>query len=353
MSKSLGTGVDPLDLIDRHGADATRYTLTALCTQSQSFRLWEERFDLGRNLTNKVWNAARFLLPYVELAAEAGLPAAAELELADRWVLSRLERARSDAERAFDEMRFNDYVQTLYQFFWGEYCDWYLEAIKPRLYGKAPGRKAAARVARHVFDAVLRLFHPVMPFVTEELYRRLAPGRGFCAQAPWPEAAPERLDAEAESRIDLLFDVIRAVRNVRAEMNVPPGGTIDLVLVSEEAGRAGAGAEELRPFFELARVSSASTLAAGKRPAHAAAAVVGDLTVYVPLEGLIDFDVERERLERARQKLEGDRAALSRKLGDEDFVKKAPPEVVAADAERLEALNGTLARLAENLAALG
>ena len=352
MSKSLGTGVDPLTLIERHGADATRYTLTALCTQSQSFRLSEERFDLGRNLTNKIWNAARFLLPYVELAEDEGVPPAAELELADRWVLSRLERARADAQRAFDEMRFNDYAQTLYQFFWGEYCDWYLEAIKPRLYGKAPGGDAAARVARHVFDVLLRMFHPIMPFVTEELYRMFAPGRGFCARAPWPEAAAERLDAEAEERIGALFDVIRGVRNVRAEMNVPPASVVDIVIAAEEAGRGAAVAEELRPFFELARISSASTLAAGKRPAHAAAAVGGDMTVFVPLEGLIDFDVEMKRLARARQKTEGDIAALSRKLSDENFVKKAPADVVAADADRLETLKATSARLAENLAAL-
>jgi len=352
MSKSLGTGVDPLTLIERHGADATRFTLTALCTQSQSFRLWEERFDLGRNLTNKIWNAARFLLPYVELAEDEGVGPAAELELVDRWVLSRLERARAEAQRAFDEMRFNDYAQTLYQFFWSEYCDWYLEAIKPRLYGKAPGGDAATRVARHVFDVLLRMFHPVMPFVTEELYRMFAPGRGFCAQAPWPEGEAERLDEEVEDRVGSLFDVIRGVRNVRAEMNVPPASVVDIVIAAGEAGRADAVAEELRPFFELVRISSASTLAARKRPAHAAAAVVGDATVFVPLEGLIDFDVERERLRRAGEKVGADISALSRKLSDENFVKKAPANVVAADADRLEILKATLARLEENLAAL-
>jgi valyl-tRNA synthetase len=352
MSKSLGTGVDPLTLIERHGADATRFTLTALCTQSQSFRLWEERFDLGRNLTNKIWNAARFLLPYAELAEDEGVPPATELELVDRWVLSRLERGRAEAQRAFDEMRFNDYTQALYQFFWGEYCDWYLEAIKPRLYGKAPGGDAAARVARHVFDVLLRMFHPVMPFVTEELYGMFAPGRGFCARAPWPGEDADRLDDEAENRVGSLFDVVRGVRNVRAEMNVPPASVVDIVVAADEKGRAAAVAEELRPFFELARISSASTVSAGKRPAHAAAAVVGDTTAFGPLEGLIDFDVERERLARAKEKLESDIATLSRKLADENFVKKAPANVVAADADRLEILKATLSRLEENLAAL-
>lgn len=352
MSKSLGTGVDPLSLVDRHGADATRYTLTALCTQSQSFRLWEERFDLGRNLTNKIWNAARFLLPYVGESPDESLPAAAELEPVDRWVLSRLARAHAEAQREFDEMRFNDYVHTLYQFFWGEYCDWYLEAIKPRLYGKAPGGDAAARVARHVFDVLLRLFHPVMPFITEELYRLVAPGRGFCARAPWPEADVAAADEEAEARLELLFDVVRAVRNIRAEMNVPPGRDVDVMLSAEDAVVAGAAAEALAPFFALARIASASSLAAGKRPAHAAAAVAGELTVFVPLEGVIDFDVEIKRLTRAKEKLEADVATLGRKLSDENFVKKAPADIVAADAERLEILNATLARVEDNLTAL-
>jgi len=352
MSKSLGTGVDPLELIDRYGADATRYTLTALCTQSQSFRLWEERFELGRNLTNKIWNAARFLLPYLGAAADRRLPPAEELELADRWILSRLARARASAQAAFDEMRFNDFAQTLYQFFWGEYCDWYLETIKPRLYGKAVGGEAAARVARHVFDVALRLFHPLMPFVTEELYSLVAPGQGFCAQGPWPTEEVARPDAEAEERLEGLFDLIRGVRNIRAEMNVPPASVVDILLASEVEGAGARAAEELRPFFDLARISSASPVAAGKRPPHAAAAVAGDLTVFVPLEGLIDFDVEIKRLTRAKEKLEGDVETLSRKLSDENFVKKAPPEIVAADAERLEAHRATLVRLADNLAAL-
>ncbi len=352
MSKSLGTGVDPLSLVDRHGADATRYTLTALCTQSQSFRLWEERFELGRNLTNKIWNAARFLLPYLEGVRDPSLPDAAELQLVDRWILSRLARARAEGQREFDGMSFNDYVQTLYQFFWGEYCDWYLEAIKPRLYGKEPGGDAAARVARHVFDVVLRLFHPVMPYITEELYQLLAPGRGFIAQAPWPEADVAAPDEEAEDRLGLLFDVVRAVRNIRAEMNVPPSSEVDVLLSAEDGAFAGATADALAPFFALARVASASPLAAGKRPAHAAAAVAGDMTVFVPLEGIIDFDVEIKRLGRAKEKLEKDVATLERKLSDENFVKKAPADVVAADAERLEVLKATAARVVDNLEAL-
>ena len=353
MSKSLGTGVDPLDLIGRHGADAVRYTLTAFCSQSQSFRLWEERFDLGRNLTNKMWNAARFLGPHLATLAGEDLPPPERRELADRWVLSRLERARGAAQQALDELRFNDLAQGLYQFFWGEFCDWYLEAIKPRLYGKAAGGEEAVRIARFVFDAWLRLIHPIMPFLTEELYAAVAPGRGLCARAPWPTAAPELADEDAEAGAGLLFELVRAVRNIRAEFNVPPASVVDLVLGGGDAAAAARAAEGLKPFFELARISSATPAKGKKRPPHAAAAVAADVTVFVPLEGLIDFDVEAQRLNKAKDKLTREAERLNRKLSDEDFVHRAPADVVAADAARRDELRAALQRLDDNLAALG
>jgi len=353
MSKSLGTGVDPLDLIAEHGADAVRFTLTVLCSYSQSFRLWEERFDLGRNLTNKMWNAARFLAPHAAALGEPTLPPAAELELMDVWALSRLERARAAADGALAEMRFSDYAQGLYQFFWAEYCDWYLEAIKPRLYGKAAGGDAAVRVARHIFDAWLRLMHPVMPFITEELYGLLAPGAGLCARAAWPSPTPSAVDDGAERRIGELFDIIRAVRNIRAEMNVSQASMVDIVLAAADAADARRTAESLRPFFGLAHVGSAHAAAPGERPAHAAAGDAGGMTVYVPLVGLIDFDVEKKRLSRAREKAAREVEALTRKLQDENYVKRAPADVVAADAARLDDFRAALARLDENLTALG
>jgi valyl-tRNA synthetase len=180
----------------------------------------------------------------------------------------------------------------------------------------------------------------------------VAPGRGLCARAPWPEEDAAPADEEAEARLELLFEIVRAVRNIRAEMNVPPGSDVDVILSAEDASASASAAEELAPFFALARIASASPLAAGKRPAHAAAGVAGDLTVFVPLEGVIDFDVEIKRLTRAKEKLEADVGALGRKLSDENFVKKAPADVVAADADRLEALKATLARLEDNLTAL-
>ncbi len=352
MSKSLGTGTDPLNLIDQHGADAVRFTLAALCSHTQSFRLWEERFDLGRNLTNKIWNAGRFLSPQLAALDDRSLPPPAARTLVDKWVLSRLERARAAAARALDEMRFNDLAQGLYQFFWGEYCDWYLEAIKPRLYGRAAGGDAAARVAGYVFDVFLRLMHPIMPFITEELYQVLGAGAGFCAQAPWPAADAAAVDEDTEREVESLFEVVRAVRSVRAEMNVSPASMVDILLSSDDKESAARVAEGLRPFFALGRISSAGPLATAKRPAHAAAAVAADVTVFVPLEGLIDFDVEVQRLTKAKKKLAHDIETLSRKLGDENFVKKAPADVVAASTSRLDELENKLGRVEDNLAAL-
>jgi len=351
MSKSLGTGKDPLDIIDKNGADAVRYTMAMLCSQSQAFRLWEKRFEVGRNLTNKMWNAARFLLPYLEGLENRPLPP--ERELVDSWILSRTERARADVEAAYEGYRFNDVANALYQFFWGEYCDWYLEAIKPRLYGGGKAGAGAARTALYVFDRFLRLMHPVMPYITEELFSRLVPNGGYLIVAEWPEPAPKLIDEAAEEDCALLFDIIRGVRNVRAEMNVPPGDAVDVKVVAADAARAMMVEANLPALFGLARISAMELVAVGERPAKSAAAVVGDATVYVPLEGVVDLAEEKARLKKTADGLKGEISELEKKLSNEDFVAKAPKNVVARETERLAGMRERLKRAAENLKALG
>jgi valyl-tRNA synthetase len=195
--------------------------------------------------------------------------------------------------------------------------------------------------------------HPIMPFITEELYGRVAPeGSPLCAWAPWPAAAPETVDEEAERELGAAFELVRAVRNVRAEFNVPPASVVDIIVAAGAEADAAAAVEGLKPFFELARISSATAAGAGKRPAHAAAAVAGPLSVFVPLEGLIDFDLEVKRLTRAMDKAEREADALARKLADENFIQRAPAEVVAADAAKLDQLRAAARHLADNLEAL-
>ncbi|UCE26002.1 MAG: valine--tRNA ligase [Candidatus Coatesbacteria bacterium] len=353
MSKSLGTGKDPLDIVDEKGADAVRYTMTMLCSQSQSFRLWEKRFEVGRNLTNKMWNAARFLLPYLEDLDDRSLPDEDERELVDSWILSRTEKARADVEAAYEGYRFNDVANTLYQFFWGEYCDWYLESIKPRLYDGGKAGAVAARTALYVFDRFLRLMHPIMPYITEELFSRLVPDGGYLIVAKWPEPAPELTDDEAEADVTLLFDIIRGVRNVRAEMNVPPGELVDAKVVVADAARAMMVEANLPTLFGLGRIKGMELVAVGERPAKSAVAVVGDATVYVPLEGVVDLEEEKTRLERIAEELKLNVAELEKKLSNEDFIGKAPKNVVARETERLEEMRARLKRTEENLDAFG
>jgi len=352
MSKSLGTGKDPLDIINEKGADAVRYTMTMLCSQSQAFRLWEKRFEVGRNLTNKMWNAARFLLPYLEGLDDRSLPDENEREPVDSWILSRAEKARADVEAAYEGYRFNDVANTLYQFFWGEYCDWYLEAIKPRLYDGGKAGAVAARTALYVFDLFLRLMHPIMPYITEELFSRLVPDGGYLIVAEWPKPAPELADDAAEADVTLLFDIIRGVRNVRAEMNVPPGDTVDAKVVVADAARAMMVEANLPGLFGLGRIKGMELVAVGERPAKSAVAVVGDATVYVPLEGVVDIEGEKARLEKAAEELKRNIAELEKKLSNEDFISKAPKNVVTRETERLEEMRARSKRTEENLDAL-
>ncbi|MCP4231949.1 MAG: valine--tRNA ligase [bacterium] len=347
MSKSLGTGVDPLDLIDNYGADAVRFTLAMLCSHSQAFRLWEDRFDVGRNLTNKMWNAARFIAPHIEGAG--GEWNDDDLELSDRWILSRYEAARAEAEHAYASYRFNDLAHGLYAFFWNELCDWYLEAIKPRLYGdNEEAKETAARVVHFAFDGFLRLMHPMMPFITEEMFSILSPGEGYLMVSDWPGERPELKDVKAEEIAELLFDVIRAVRNIRSEMRVKPSADISLKLVADDDSRE-IIERELPKLFGLARIAYMEFIAEKNRPAQSATGLAGDVTVFVPLAGLIDIDAEKARISKQVKKLEGDIEGLEKKLANENFTSRAPTEVVSREAERLEGLRDKLERAQANL----
>ncbi len=353
MSKSLGTGVDPLDLIDSYGADAVRFTLAMLCSHSQAFRLWEDRFDVGRNLTNKMWNAARFIAPHVEGMGGGGWDSD-KLELSDRWILSRYEKARAEAEEAYRNYRFNDLAQGLYAFFWNELCDWYLEAIKPRLYGDdAAAKETAARVVHFVFDGFLRLMHPIMPFITEELFSILSPDEGYMMTSSWPEEHPEYLDKETEQTAELLFEVIRAVRNIRSEMHVKPSVDISVKLAIAGDATREIIEGELPKLFGLARIGDMEFIAEDCRPAQSAAGLAGEITVYVPLAGLIDIDAEKARITKQVKKLEGEITGLEKKLANENFTSRAPADVVNQEAERLEGLRHKLERADANLTALG
>jgi valyl-tRNA synthetase len=351
MSKSLGNSPDPLAIIEEHGADALRFTLMFLAPTGQDQLLFDAaRIETGRVFSNKVWNAAKLVIGNLDGVAAGAEPRREDLALADRWILSRLALARDLVDSGLEDYRIQEAAKAIYDFFWHEFCDWYLELAKIRLYGPdEKARNTARLVAYQVLEASLKLLHPIMPFVTEDLWQRLPHEGVSIARAPWP--ARRRRDLAAEADMEFQMQAIVAVRTIRAELNVPPGREAEVI--AHAGGRAADLLESARPMFRtLARARLAIDPAAA-RPAFAAAAIVGESELFVPLQGLIDLEVERRRLEKERDRVEKERANAQVRLESKEFLARAPAAVVARERERLAELGLVREKLARNLAALG
>jgi valyl-tRNA synthetase len=361
MSKSLGNGIDPLEVKERFGADALRYTVMAGAgagtDQYLNYEDLDAAFGPGRNFANKLWNAGRFALmtlgddPRVPLAEVRG-----ELELADRWILSRLSRAAADVTSAYERFRLQDGATRGYDFFWGELADWYLELVKPRLYGDMgdASRRAAQATLAHVLDGAMRVLHPVMPFITEAVWQRLPRAEGDAPSlmvAPWPSGDPAWVDEAAEARMAELQAVIGAVRYIRGEYGIAPGARVPLrvtdagdeVRQTLEANR--------RALRDLARVEELTFVGADGE-VGASAVLRSGTELFVPLAGVIDLDRERARLREEIDRLEGQRSATEKKLANERFVSRAPEEVVGRERDKLASFAEQKERLATKLAAL-
>ncbi|MGA2265012.1 MAG: valine--tRNA ligase [Phycisphaerae bacterium] len=376
MSKSLGNGIDPLDIIDSHGSDAMRFTLVSMTTQTQDVRMPVEemtlpdgrtchtspKFDAGRNFCNKLWNAARFILmnlqgqPSWEDARASG--GNGEKNLADAWILSRLNGAIRDATAALEGFRFNELAETLYHFMWDEFCDWYVEIAKSRINVGDPAPKA---VLAHCLDVLLRLLHPITPFITEAIWANLnevAPFRGpgdqqaepLLVRAAWPMADARAIHEKAEKDFGLLAELIRQIRNARSQHNVPPSKK--LAVSVEAAGQAAAlitaNAELLKSQANLAEVTVSSSPITP--PTDAAAVMAAGVKLYVL--GLVDRDAETQRLEKQAQTLRRGVQGIEGKLANADFLAKAPPAVIQRERQRLEQIKTDLAAIEKSLASL-
>ncbi len=342
MSKSTGNVIDPITVIDVHGADALRFTLAAFAAQGRDIKLSENRIEGYRHFINKLWNAARFSMMHIDDACADG--ELDNLSLADRWILSRLATVREEVTDALDHYRFNEGAGALYRFSWHEFCDWYLEAVKPDLYGnKSEIRMAASkRVLWRVLRDMLIMLHPFIPFVTEEIWQILPGTEGSIMKAefpPSPESANGlQKDPDAESEMALVMDVITGIRNVRGEMNISPGKSLDvLVHVDSDTIRDQIHANR-DMIMNLARLGSFDVLPSAEKPKFAATSVVKDATVYVLLEGVIDVDKEKARIEKEMTKISRDIEATFKKLNNSDFLKKAPENVIEKARENNQAL---------------
>ncbi|OGD79157.1 MAG: valine--tRNA ligase [Candidatus Coatesbacteria bacterium RBG_13_66_14] len=344
MSKSLGTGVDPREVTAEYGTDALRFTLVILTGQGQSVRLWEDRFTVGRNFANKVWNAARFLalnLTGSRLAEAAPLTAAElpddrYLTLEDRWIISRLGRIAGEVTDALEAYRFNEAAHLAYEAFWHDYCDWYLELIKPRLYGDDPKAKGVAlAVALHGMRLLLKLLHPIMPFITEELFHRLFPNApADLMVSPWEDHEDWPGYAGDEAHVERLQKLIDTVRNIRGEMGVPPGAKVRLLVKTTDGDLAALVKAQAGFFANLAGVEEIETGPEVVKPKGAAVGVAGDVELYVPLAGVVDFSAELERLFRDLDKVCERLGKVEKKLDDAQFRSKAPVEVVKGEEEK-------------------
>jgi valyl-tRNA synthetase len=349
MSKSKGNVIDPLVVMDEFGTDAFRFTLAAFAAQGRDIKMSQERVAGYRNFVNKIWNAARFTLMNLEewTPGQTG----AELQLQDRWILSRVGRVADQVAGAIEEYRFNEAANTAYQFVWHEFCDWYLELAKGSLYDSGdPQRQATSRaVLAEVFSRVLRLLHPFMPFITEELMQRLPGAEGSIMTAPWPTADSEELDEKAEAEMQLVMDVISAIRNIRGEMGINPGQEIPLLLTPHQDGVKDILEAQAARIMSLAKTGQPGWTAEGQPPAKAASAALPQVTLYVPLEGLVDFAAEEARLAKKLAKLTKAIIPSKRKLSTEGFLAKAPAAVVEKERAKLAEAEDKITRVQASL----
>ncbi len=355
MSKSLGNGIDPLEIIDQYGADALRLTLVTGNAPGNDMRFYNERVESSRNFANKVWNASRFILMNIE-NEKLTQPELSELEVADKWIISKVNTLIKDVTENMDKFELGIAVQKVYDFIWDEFCDWYIEVAKFRIYHKEENPKAANRALwtlKHVLGQGLKMLHPFMPFVTEEIYNALVPEEESLMMSSWPVYKEEFHFVEEENVMDHMKEVIRGIRNIRAEMNVANNRKTKVFIVTEK--------EELRAGFKvltdsvLPLMSATELLVSDNKEGiadNAVSIVVPDATVYLPLEDLVDFEQEKERLRKEEEKLTKEIARAKGMLSNERFVSKAPEAKVQEEKDKLEKYTQMLKKVQERMAGL-
>ncbi|MDJ0389796.1 valine--tRNA ligase [Roseomonas sp. E05] len=354
MSKSKGNVIDPLELVESFGADALRFTIASLATPGRDVKLGRKRVEDFRSFGTKLWNAARFC-EMNGIAPDAGFdPTKVETPLA-RWILDAANAAIREATEALEAYRMDDYAGACYRFVWNSFCDWFLEFAKPALNGPDGAEKAEVKgVAQHVLGTILRLLHPVMPYVTEELWDRFGYGAEFSLiRAAWPQPVAVPGAEQARAELDWLVSLISTVRGVRSEMNVPPSVTVPLLLQGASAETLARGGRWIEAIRRLGRATEFRALAEGEDLTGVAQAVVGEATVLLPLADAIDLPAERARLAKERDKARAEGAKVAQKLANADFVARAKPEVVEENRERLAGFEAEVARLEAALARIG
>ena len=347
MSKSLGNGIDPLEVIDQYGADALRFTLATGNSPGNDMRFSDERVQASRNFCNKIWNASRFIQMNLTIDKDKAVELPSDLAIEDKWILSKFNTLVADVTRNIDQYELGLAAAKLNDFIWENFCDWYIEIAKTRL---QTGDENVQKVLCYVLSGAMQLLHPFMPFITETIWQALPHEGPSVMVSAWPEYKEELHFADEEAQMESLMDAVRAIRNRRAEMNVPPSKKAKVLILTEKKDTFSAGAG----FFpKLAYASEIELIDAVPADAAKMASVVtGDAQIYMPMGDLIDFEAERARLGKEKKKVEDDIDFVMKKLNNPKFVDKAPEKVVAAEREKAEKLREHLAKLEESIAAL-
>jgi hypothetical protein len=355
MSKSLGNGIDPLEIIDQYGADALRFTLATGNSPGNDMRFYMERVEFARNFNNKLWNASRFVFMNLEdeslLEGLTRESVKANLTLADKWIISRANRVVKEVNYNMDQFDLGIGLQKAYDFTWSEYCDWYIEIVKPRLYGHdREAKRAALYTLTYVLEKILKLLHPFIPFITEEIYSYLPTVEGYIITAEYPhyEEADDML-AE-EEKMNLIMDGIRNVRNVRAEMNVPPSKKAKIIIVPTDDKRP--AMEDGKEYFKSLASASEVEIQNSKDgiPEDAVSVVIDGVELFIPLDELVDFEKEKERLNKERDKALAEIKRVEGKLNNPGFVNKAPAKLVEEEKAKKEKFEEILHTIEERLA---
>ena len=354
MSKSLGNGIDPLEIIDKYGADALRLTLITGNAPGNDMRFYMERVEANRNFANKVWNASRFILMNME-GKEVPADASAHLEPADKWILSRLNNVVKEVTDNMENFELGVAVQKVYDFIWDEFCDWYIEMVKPRLYATddANSQNAALWTLKTVLIDALKLLHPYMPFITEEIFCTLQSEEESIMISSWPVYQQERHFEKEEQEIEILKEAVRGVRNVRTSMNVPPSRKAHVYVVSDQKELQNTF-EEGKLFFASLASASDVTCQADKTgiAEDAVSVVIPNATLYIPFAELVDLAKEIERLEKEEKRLEGELSRVNGMLHNERFMSKAPESKIAEERGKLEKYTQMMEQVKERLGQL-
>ena len=354
MSKSLGNGIDPLDVIEKYGTDALRYALTVGTSPGNDMRFSDEKLEASRNFANKIWNAFRFVMMNFDDNVDFSKVDESKYTVGDKWILSRINTVAREVTENLEKFELGIGLQKVYEFIWEEFCDWYIELVKPRLYDhEANGRLEALFVLNEVLKKAMKLLHPFMPFITEEIYSHLITDDESIMISSWPEYSNGTLYPKEEKLMSFIMNAIRGVRNIRAEMNVPVSRKAKAFFVIKDQDISELIGDEKSTFNRLAGLSD--VIAQNDKtgiPQDAVAVVVDGAEIFIPLEELIDLKKEIERLEKEKANLEMEVERINKKLSNQGFVSKAPASVIEGEKEKLKKYTGMYEKIIERLETL-